>query len=77
MTVHLVNLTNPMMMKGPVREVIPLSGQKLRVTVPTGASIRGVRLLVSTAQPTPRTRGRDIELDLPPIAMHEVVAIDL
>ena len=25
LTVHLVNLTNPMMMKGPIREIIPLS----------------------------------------------------
>jgi hypothetical protein len=27
MTVHLVNLTNPMMMKGPLREIIPIPGQ--------------------------------------------------
>src|SRR6185295_1856765 len=31
MTVHLVNLTNPMMMKGPMREIIPLSSQKVKV----------------------------------------------
>ena len=29
MTVHLVNLTNPMMMKGPLREVIPISKQQV------------------------------------------------
>ncbi len=28
MTLHLVNLTNPMMLKGPVREIVPISGQK-------------------------------------------------
>ncbi len=28
MTLHLVNLTNPMMMKGPVREIIPISAAK-------------------------------------------------
>ena len=34
MTVHLVNLTNPMMMKGPVREIIPIGPQKVRVGCP-------------------------------------------
>ena len=30
MTVHLVNLTNPMMMKGPLREVIPIGPLDVR-----------------------------------------------
>ena len=30
MTVHLVNLTNPMMMKGPLREVMPVGPQRVR-----------------------------------------------
>jgi hypothetical protein len=34
MTVHLVNLTNPMMMKGPLREIVPITGQQVRVRVP-------------------------------------------
>src|SRR2546423_2133016 len=34
MTVHLVNLTNPMMMKGPVREFIPVGEQRIRVRLP-------------------------------------------
>jgi len=29
MTVHLVNLTNPMMLKDPFRELIPVSAQKM------------------------------------------------
>ena len=29
MTVHLVNLTNPMMMKGPFRELIPVGEQQV------------------------------------------------
>ena len=32
MVVHLVNFTNPMMMKGPIREAIPLAGQTVVVT---------------------------------------------
>ena len=34
MTVHLVNLTNPMMMKGPLREIIPIGPLTVRVRVP-------------------------------------------
>ena len=36
MTVHLVNLTNPMMMKGPVREFVPVGEQRVRVRLPEG-----------------------------------------
>ena len=34
MTVHLVNLTNPMMMKGPFREIFPVTAQKVEVRLP-------------------------------------------
>ena len=37
MTVHLVNLTNPMMMKGPFRELIPVGEQRVVVRLPAGA----------------------------------------
>src|SRR5947207_5313082 len=36
MTVHLVNLSNPMMMKGPFRDVIPITGQEVKVLLPRG-----------------------------------------
>ena len=36
MTVHLVNLTNPMMMKGPFRELIPFGEQQVVVRLPAG-----------------------------------------
>ena len=77
MTVHVVNLTNPMMMKGPVREVIPLVGQEVRVRVPEGHRVLGVRLLVSERKPeVHRDRGM-LRVKLPAIGLHEVVAIDL
>ncbi len=48
MTVHLVNLTNPMMMKGPFRELIPLPEQDVKIQIPHGkkvvkAQLSGVR----------------------------------
>ena len=47
MTVHLVNLTNPMMMKGPLREVIPLPNQEVSILIPEGRRVSAVRLLVA------------------------------
>ena len=40
MTVHLVNLTNPMMMKGPLRETIPVGPLRVRIRLPAGARPR-------------------------------------
>jgi hypothetical protein len=76
MTVHLVNLTNAMMMKGPVREVIPLSGQRVSVKLPLGVQARAVKLLVSSVEPRAQMTPARVELELPPIGLHEVIAID-
>ena len=43
LTVHLVNLTNPMMMKGPFREFIPVPEQHIRIPLPAGAAVSGTR----------------------------------
>ncbi len=76
MTVHLVNLTNPMMMKGPVREAIPVGPLTVRVRLPDGLRPRKVHLL--TAGTTPRTRQSDgvLTITVPSVEVHEVVAID-
>src|SRR2546423_8688750 len=50
-TVHLVNLTNPMMMKGPFREFIPVGEQKVRVQLPKRMKGKTVHLLVSGKSP--------------------------
>ena len=76
MTVHLVNLTNPMAMKGPLREIVPLSRQQLSVTIPAGRRIARARLLVAGAEVAFK-RDRDVvQLDVPSIDLHEVVAFD-
>ena len=76
MTVHLVNLTNPMMMKGPFRELIPVGEQRVRVRLPHGKRARKVQLLVR-GKPVAYTEGvGSIGLVVPSILDHEVVAID-
>jgi len=77
LTVHLVNLTNPMMMKGPIREFIPVGKQKVRVRLPEGARARKVRLLAAETTPRVKRTGSELTLTIPAVIDHEVVAIDL
>ena len=77
MTVHLVNLTNPMTMKGPFRELIPLVSQEVKVRLPDGKKARKVQLLVSGQVPRTTTSGQTLTVSVPSILDHEVVAIDL
>jgi len=76
-TVHLVNLTNPMMMKGPIREFIPVGEQKVRVRLPVGVQPRKVRLLAAETTPRVQRTGSEVTLTVPTVLDHEVVAIDL
>ncbi|MDB5248615.1 MAG: hypothetical protein JWQ40_3009 [Segetibacter sp.] len=76
MTVHLVNLTNPMMMKGPFKELIPVDAQ-VRIKVPENKRVTGVSLLMSGTKPTFENKGGMITLNVPKILDHEIVALDL
>jgi len=77
LTVHLVNLTNPMLMKGPVRELIPVGEQKVRVRLPEGARAKKVRLLAAGKDPRVARAGQFVSVTVPSILDHEVVAIEL
>jgi putative glycosyl hydrolase-like family 6 (GHL6) protein len=77
MTVHLVNLTNPMMMKGPLREVIPIGSQQLTVRLPEGSRPKKVQLLTAGKTLDYKLSGTAITLTVPSVEVHEVVAIDL
>jgi hypothetical protein len=76
MTLHLVNLTNPMMLKGPVREIVPISGQKISLRIPAGKRVSRVQLLVAARDVPFRTERDTIFLETPAIGLHEVVAVD-
>jgi len=77
LTVHLVNLTNPMMLKGPVRELIPLGEQVVTVRLPTGLRAKRVRLLAAGKVAHFQHRNSEITLHVPSVLDHEVVAIDV
>jgi hypothetical protein len=77
MSVHLVNLTNPMMMKGPIRELIPIGEQEVRVRLPAGARAKRVWLLAAEKNLRAERAGEYLCITVPSILDHEVVAIDL
>ena len=74
--VHLVNLTNPMMMKGPFRELIPVD-LKVSIQIPEGTKIKGVKLLVKGQNPKFEVSNGKVVLDAPQVSDHEIVALDL
>ena len=76
MTVHLVNLTNPMMMKGPVREIIPIGAQHLKIRMPERERVSRARLLVANRAVSFHQERDLVQLQVPSIAVHEVVALD-
>jgi hypothetical protein len=76
-TVHLVNLTNPMMMKGPVRELIPIGPQQIQLRLPEGSKPRRVHLLAANRRAKFHWDGRHVRLSVPSVLDHEVVAIEV
>jgi hypothetical protein len=76
MTVHLVNLTNPMTMKGPFREFFAVPEQRVKVRLPESARVKNVQLLVRDQMPQSEVTPDYIMVTVPSILDHEVIAID-
>ena len=76
-TIHLVNLTNPMTMKGPYRDFFPIGAQTIKLRLPSGIHAKQARLLVSEKATPINRSGDDLILSVPAILDHEVVAIDI
>lgn len=76
MTVHLVNLTNPMMMKGPIRELIPVGEQTVRLRLPGDKQVARVHLLRAGVTPAVQMEQGALTVRVPSILDHEVVAVD-
>ena len=76
MTVHLVNLTNPMMMKGPFRQLYPVDA-KVSIKIPDNKKVTGVHLLLSGTKPAFENKQGTITLNVSKISDHEIVGLDL
>ena len=77
MTVHLVNLTNPMMMRPSFREAIPTPAQQVRLLIPDGKRASKVQFLVAGGAPRVQHSAGAIVVTVPSIRDHEVIAVDL
>jgi hypothetical protein len=77
MTVHLVNMTNPMAMKGPFREFYPVGPFEVQVRLPEGTKPRRAQLLTAGSAAGITETGGWLTFTVPVVELHEVVAIDL
>jgi hypothetical protein len=77
MTVHLVNLSNPMAMRPNVHELIPSQPQRVIVRLPQGTKATKVQLLVAGRVVPVEQSGGLVRLTVPSVLDHEVIAIDL
>lgn len=75
-TVHLVNLTNPMLMRAPFREIIPVGGQEVALRLPEDVEPKGVKLLVNGGVHKWTVVDGVLRVITPSIGLHEVVAVD-
>jgi hypothetical protein len=75
--IHLVNLTNPMAMKGPYREFIRVGEQTVKVRLPDAVLPRKIHLLVAGQTPRVHRHGQELVITVPSVLDHEVVAIGL
>jgi hypothetical protein len=73
LAVTLVNLSNPMMMKGPIREVYPVGRQVVSVAIPGGRTFKSARLLVADAAAAAKVEDGRVEVEVPGIELIEVV----
>jgi hypothetical protein len=76
-TIHLVNLTNPMAMKGPYRDFFPVGQQSIKLNLPDKIEAKQARLLVADKRIELSHSGTTLTFSVPVILDHEVVAIDL
>jgi hypothetical protein len=72
-----VNLTNPMTMKGPYREIVPAGPFTMELELPADAKVGAVRLLEADQPISARGDGTRLTVTVPRVAIHEIVAIEL
>jgi hypothetical protein len=75
LAVVLNNLSNPMMMKGPIREVYPVGRHEVSIAIPTGRAFGGAELLVAGGQAEARVADGRVTVVVPSIKTIEAVHV--
>ena len=65
-----------MMMKGPIRELIPIDAE-VSFAVPANTKPTGVHLLMSGRKPAYQIKNGRINLEVEGIMDHEIIGVDL
>ncbi len=76
MAVHLVNMTNPMMMKGPFRELIPVDAE-VSIKIPEKVKLTGVSLPMRDKKPHYTFKNGSVTMKVTQIYDHEIIGLDL
>jgi hypothetical protein len=76
MTVHLVNLTNPMAMRPQMHELIASPPQSVEVQIPKGKRVGGVHALVKVGAVPHTMAGSTLQFHISSVLDYEVIAID-
>ncbi len=76
-TIHMVNLTNPMAMKGPYRDFFPVGPQILKLRLTADHPVKQARLLVADKVVAIERNGSTLTVTVPSVLDHEVIAIEL
>jgi hypothetical protein len=77
MTVHLVNMTNPMGMRPNIHELIPSQPQHVEIELPPGKRLVRAHTLVKEGSLAVQQRGNTVSFTVPSVLDYEVVAMDL
>jgi hypothetical protein len=72
---HLVNYTNPNMMRGWVRQFYPTSPLRVQLAVPSGRAVRRGRALRAGRDVALTVQGDRLRFETPPVADYEVIAL--
>jgi hypothetical protein len=76
-TAHLVNLNNPMTMRGSYRAAIPTGPYRVALQLPAGTRPSQVRRLSDGGNVPIQVDGDRVIVDVPSVDYHEVIAVDL
>ena len=76
-TVHLVNMTNPMAMRANLHQLIPSQPQHVEIDLPAGKRAAKVHMLMKEGSLPLQQKGNTLSFTVPTVLDYEVVAIDL
>lgn len=76
LAVLMFNLTNPMMLKGPIRESYPVGSHQVSVALPNNRTVKSAHLLVAGTELSVHIDQQRAVVDVPEIDVQEVVCFE-